>query len=230
MSFDFHYFAFQIFPYIALGFLVFGSIIRFDRDPYSWRSKSSQILRRRKEFIWGCAFFHIGILIILFGHLFGLSTPIEVFDMLGISHTFKQLMAVVIGGIAGILALIGLFLLIYRRLYDDRVRANSSFWDIAILFFLLAQLLLGLYTIPASLNHLDGKEMIKYMNWVQHIITFRPGAAEYLQGVPWQFKMHIFLGLTIFVVFPFTRLVHFWSAPLPYLFRSQYQIVRKRET
>lgn len=230
MNFEFHYFAFQIFPYIALVFLMFGSIVRFDRDPYSWRSKSSQILRRHKQFIWGSALFHIGILIILFGHLVGLSTPIWVFDMMGVSHTIKQLMAIVIGGIAGVLALIGLILLIHRRLFDDRVRANSSFWDIAILFFLLAQLLLGLYTIPASLGHLDGHEMVKYMNWVQHVITFRPGAAEFIRNVPWQFQAHIVLGLTIFIVFPFTRLVHFWSAPFLYLFRRQYQIVRKRET
>lgn len=230
MPFDFHYFAFQVFPYIALGFLVFGSILRFDRDPYSWRSKSSQLLRRRKQFIWGCALFHIGILVILFGHLVGLFTPIRVFDTLGISHTFKQLMAIIVGGIAGVLALIGLVLLIHRRLFDERIRANSSFWDITILFFLLFQLLLGLYTIPASLHHLDGSEMVKYMSWAQHIVTFRPGAAEFIRGVPWQFQTHILLGLTIFVVFPFTRLVHFWSAPFPYLFRRQYQIVRKRET
>jgi len=229
MSFDIHYFAFQVFPYIALGFLVFGSILRFDRDPYSWRSKSSQILRRG-QFIWGCALFHVGILIILFGHMVGLLTPIWIFDMLGISHTFKQLMAIIVGGIAGVMALVGLLVLIHRRLFDARIRATSSFWDIAILFFILLQLLLGLYTIPASLHHLDGSEMIKYMNWAQHIVTFRPGAAEFIRDVPGQFKMHIALGLTIFVVFPFTRLVHFWSAPLPYLFRRQYQIVRKRET
>jgi len=229
MSFDFHYFAFQIFPYIALGFLILGSILRFDRDPYGWRSKSSQILRRG-QFIWGCALFHIGILILLFGHFVGLLMPIAVIDMLGISHSFKQLMAIVLGGLAGLMALAGLLVLIHRRLFDARIRATSSLWDIAILFFLLAQLLLGLYTIPASMHHMDGSEMVKYMSWAQHIVTFRPGAAEFIRGVPWEFRAHIFLGLTIFVIFPFTRLVHFWSAPLPYLFRRQYQIVRRRET
>jgi nitrate reductase gamma subunit len=229
MSEALHNALFQIFPYITISVLILGSIVRFDRDPYSWRSKSSQLLRK-KQLIWGSILFHVGILIVLGGHAVGLLTPIWIFDMMGISHGFKQLMAMVVGGIAGIACLIGLLLLLHRRLFDSRIRATSSFSDIMVLVLLLAQLLLGLYSIIISAGHLDGHEMVKFMNWAQHIVTFRTGAADFIIDVHPVFKMHLILGMIIFTIFPFTRLVHIWSAPIFYVFRRQYQIVRRRET
>lgn len=229
MIFDLDYFLFQIFPYITLVVLILGSIIRFDRDPYTWRTKSSQLLRK-KQLMWGSNLFHIGILIVLIGHVVGLLTPIWVFDAMGISHGFKQIMAIVVGGLAGLACLVGLLMLIHRRLFDPRIRATSSFSDIAVLFLLLAQLLLGLFSITISLQHLDGHEMVKFMNWAQSIVTFRGGAAEYVRDVHLVFKLHLTLGMFIFLIFPFTRLVHIWSAPVFYVFRRQYQIVRRRET
>jgi nitrate reductase gamma subunit len=126
-----------------------------------------------------------------------------------------------------VFCLIGLCLLLHRRLFDVRIRKNSSFADIAVLVLLLAQLILGLLTIPASMNHLDGHEMVKFMNWAQHIATFRGGADVFIADVAIIFKLHITLGLFLLLIFPFTRLVHALSAPVGYLFRS-YQIVRKR--
>lgn len=228
MNFDFNFFLFQILPYISLSVLLLGSMVRFDRDPYSWRSKSSQFLRK-KQLMWGSNLFHIGILIVLIGHVVGLLTPIVVFDFIGISHGFKQVMAMTVGGIAGVMCLIGLLMLLHRRLFDPRIRATSSFADIAVLFLLLAQLLLGLFTITVSMKHLDGHEMMKFMEWAQHIVTFRGGAAEFVRNVHIAFKLHLTLGMFIFIVFPFTRLVHIWSAPVFYVFRRQYQIVRRRE-
>lgn len=228
MSSSLHYFLFQILPYITLTVLFAGSIIRFDRDPYSWRSKSSQLLRKR-QLMWGSVLFHVGILVVLGGHAVGLLTPISVFDWLGIEHGFKQLMAMTVGGIAGFFCLIGLLLLLHRRLFDPRIRATSSHADILILLLLLGQLLLGLYSITISMHHLDGHEMVKFMNWAQSIVILRAGAANYLVDVHWVFKAHILLGLFIFTIFPFTRLVHIWSAPIFYVFRRQYQIVRRRE-
>lgn len=228
MIFDLDFFLFQIFPYISLAVLLLGSIIRFDRDPYSWRSKSSQLLRK-KQLMWGSVLFHLGILVILAGHAVGLLTPILVFDFLGISHGFKQILAMAAGGIAGVFCLIGLLLLLHRRLFDPRIRANSSFADIAVLVLLLAQLCLGLMTITVSMQHLDGHEMVKFMEWAQHIVTFRGGAADFVRDVHVIFKLHLTLGMFIFLVFPFTRLVHVWSAPVFYIFRRQYQIVRRRE-
>lgn len=229
MNASLHFFLFQILPYITLTILILGSIIRFDRDPYSWRSKSSQFLRK-KQLMWGSVLFHVGVLIVLGGHAVGLLTPIWVFDALGISHGFKQLMAMSVGGIAGLCCLAGLLLLLHRRLFDPRIRVTSSFSDIAVLVLLLGQLLLGLASITVSMHHLDGHEMVKFMEWAQHIVILRMGAADYLADVHIIFKLHIVLGMFIFLVFPFTRLVHIWSAPVFYVLRSQYQIVRRRET
>ncbi|QQS57943.1 MAG: respiratory nitrate reductase subunit gamma [Alphaproteobacteria bacterium] len=223
-----NFFLFQIFPYIAIFIFLLGCVLRFDRDPYSWRTKSSQLLRR-KQLILGSVLFHLGILVIFAGHAVGLLTPIQAFDAIGISHGAKQVLAITAGGIAGIFCLIGLLLLLHRRLYDPRIRKNSSFADIAVLVLLLAQLLLGLMTIPVSMHHLDGHEMVKFMNWAQHIVTFRGNAHLFLTDVALVFKMHITLGLFLLVVFPFTRLVHALSAPLGYVARP-YQIVRKRAT
>ena len=201
-----NFFLFQIFPYIAIASFIGGSILRFDRDPYSWRSKSSQLLRR-KQLILGSVLFHLGILIVLGA---------------------KQILAMTAGGIAGFFCLIGLLMLLHRRLFDPRIRATSSFSDIAVLVLLLAQLLLGLYSITESMKHLDGHVMVQFMEWAQHIATFRGGAHEYVSDVALVFKLHLTFGMFILLIFPFTRLVHAFSAPIGFVFRP-YQIVRKRE-
>jgi len=215
------------YPYVCLTVFLVGSWLRFEREQYTWRSGSSQLLRRR-QLMWGSNLFHVGILIIFAGHLVGLLTPIAVFDFIGISHGVKQMMAIVIGGVAGIACFIGITLLVHRRLADSRIRKTSSFGDIAILLLLYAQLIIGLATIPVSLGHLDGHEMVKFMNWAQGILTLQPGVSALIANVHPVFKLHLFLGMTIFLVFPFTRLVHVWSAPVWYLGRRGYQVVRSR--
>lgn len=220
-------FLFGIYPYIAITVMVAVSIVRYERDPFTWKSKSSQLLRKR-QFIVGSVLFHVGVLAILAGHLVGLLTPIRIFDLLRIGHGAKQILAVAVGGTAGTMALIGGILLVHRRLFDPRIRANSTFADTGILLLLMAQLLLGLATIFVSLRHLDGEEMVKLMNWAQGIVYLRAGAADYIVDVNPLFKAHILLGLTIFLLFPFTRLVHMFSAPVRYLWRPGYQIVRSR--
>ena len=170
-------FLFGVYPYICLAVFFFASLIRFDRDQYTWKSDSSQLLRAR-ELRWGSNLFHFGVLFIFFGHLFGMLTPHWAYAWL-ISAGHKQLLAMVSGGIAGAVAIVGLTLLIHRRIADPRIRSNTRPWDMAILVIL----------------------------WVQ-----------------------LALGLTIFLIFPFTRLVHIWSgfATIAYLFRP-YQIVRTRK-
>jgi nitrate reductase gamma subunit len=227
MSQWFNSYLFGVYPYICLTVFLVGSLIRFDREQYTWRSQSSQLLHRG-QLRWGSNLFHIGILIILFGHTGGLLTPVFIFEALGISHTAKQLTAIIVGGVAGIMCLTGLVLLLHRRLSDPRIRRTSSFADIAVLIILLVQLLLGLSTIFVSLGHLDGGEMIALMNWAQHIVTLRPGAADFVANVSPIFKAHLVLGMTIFLIFPFTRLVHIFSAPVWYLGRRGYQIVRAK--
>ena len=227
-----HNFLFGIYPYIALSVLIIGSIARYERDPFTWKSSSSQMLRR-KQLVWGSILFHVGVLVIFVGHLVGLLTPIAIFDALGVSHGAKQVLAVAAGGVAGVMALIGGAMLFNRRWTDPRIRQTSSFADMAILVLLLAQLVLGLGTILVSLQHLDGHEMTTFMSWAQGIFTFQAGAADHIIGAALIFKLHLFLGLTIFLVFPFTRLVHIFSgftAPVRYLHRPGYQLVRSRRS
>lgn len=220
-------FFFGTFPYIALAIGIIGSIARYERDPFTWKTSSSQLLRR-KQLVMGSILFHVGVLVIFAGHFVGLLTPIWVFDAIGISHGAKQTLAVVAGGIAGIMALVGGGMLFHRRWTDPRIRKTSSFADIAILAMLLMQLVLGLFTILVSLQHLDGHEMVKFMSWAQGIFTLDGAAASHIADVALVFKLHIILGLTIILVFPFTRLVHMLSVPVRYFYRPGYQIVRSR--
>ncbi len=223
-----HQFLFGIFPYICLAVFLLGSLVRFDRDQYTWKSDSSQLLRRG-QLRWGSNLFHIGILGIFFGHLFGLLTPLSVWHALGVSAPAKQMLAIVAGGAAGLACLVGLVLLIHRRLVEPRIRATTRTMDLAVLYLLLAQLLLGLISIFVSAGHRDGGEMIKLMMWAQHIVTFRGDAAAFVTDVALIFKLHLVMGMTIFLVFPFSRLVHVWSgfATLGYVTRA-YQVVRHR--
>lgn len=223
----FHHLLFGVYPYIALAILILGTALRYDREPYSWRSGSSQLLRR-KQLVWGSVLFHVGVLVIFVGHLVGLLTPIAVFDALGISHGAKQILAIVAGGIAGLMAIVGATLLVHRRLFDARVRAASSASDTLVIVLLWLQLALGLATIPISMQHLDGHEMLTFMSWAQGIFMFDTAAASYILDASIIFKLHLFLGLTIFVIFPFTRLVHMLSVPIRYIWRPGYQVVRER--
>ena len=206
----------------------FGSLVRFDREQYSWKSDSSQLLFHGQLRL-GSILMHVGILAVFFGHLFGLLTPLWFWDAIGVSHGAKQVFAMVMGGVFGVMALVGLILLILRRFKIDRINANSSWQDKLVLIWLLITLLLGLCTIFVSMGHLDGHEMVKLMHWAQHIVTFRGGAAAYLADVNFLFKLHIFMGMTFFFIFPFTRMVHVWSgfASVAYVGRA-WQLVRRR--
>jgi nitrate reductase gamma subunit len=219
-------FFFGYFPYIALGVFVVGSALRYDRDQYSWKADSSQLLSK-KGMRWGSNLFHIGIIFLFFGHFVGLLTPEWVYHPF-MTAGFKQVMAMTAGGIFGTVCLIGLVMLLQRRLTNKRIRATSHPADIMILIVLLVQLILGLITIPFSAQHLDGSSMIALASWAQHVVTFRSGAAAFIVNEAWVFKLHLFLGMSIFVLFPFTRLVHIWSVPVQYFMRSNYQIVRKK--
>jgi nitrate reductase gamma subunit len=227
-----HYFIFGIYPYIALSVLFIGSIARYERDPFTWKSSSSQLLRRR-QLVMGSILFHIGVLTIFVGHFFGLLTPMPLIEALGIPPEAKQILAIVVGGLGAVAAIIGGFMLLHRRLFDRRIRATSSTMDIIILSLLLVQLCLGALSITVSLEHIDGSEMIRFMQWAQAIFILDPNAASYTIGASWIFELHVFVGLTIFTLFPFTRLVHIASGifvPGRYLFmRSGYQIVRTRK-
>ncbi len=138
-------------------------------------------------------------------------------------------MAMASGGLFGVLGFAGVTILLHRRLTDPRIRLNSRRADILLLALLWLQFLLGLGTIPLSAQHLDGGLMMKLAEWAQRIVTFRGGAVDLLADAGWTFKAHMFLGMTVFLVFPFTRLVHVWSgfASVAYVWRP-YQVVRTK--
>lgn len=222
---------FGIYPYIALAICIIGSWARFDLSQYSWKAGSSQLFNRtaaeQRYMRIASNLFHVGVLFVLAGHFVGLLTPEAIYHTV-ISTQNKQLLAMVSGGFFGFLCLIGLLMLLKRRLFDDRVRASSNASDIMILLVLLAQLVLGLLTIVASAGHMDGSVMVLLANWAQQVVTLQPqAAAASIAPVSLVYKLHVFLGLTLFVLFPFTRLVHIVSAPVWYLGR-RYQIVRQK--
>lgn len=226
LSLFLNHLVFGLYPYFALTVLIVGSILRYDRDQYSWKAGSSQLLRS-KGMRLGSNLFHIGIILLFFTHLVGLLTPESLYHLV-ITTEGKQVMAMIGGGILGSICFVGLTMLLYRRMTDKRIRATSKFSDILLLWVLYIQLILGLTTIFFSARHMDGSSMVALANWAQHIMTFRSGAADYILHEPLVFKAHLFLGLSIFVIFPFTRLVHMLSVPVKYIFRSGYQIVRRR--
>lgn len=218
-------FFFDIYPYIAGAIFLIGSWIRYDYGQYSWRAGSSQMLDK-KGMLWASNLFHIGILGVFVGHFLGMLTPHWMYESF-LPLEVKQKMAMIGGGTAGLFMLIGGVFLLKRRLTNPRIRATTTGADILVLTLLLVQVILGLLTIPFSAQHMDGSEMLKLVGWAQSIVTFRGGASAHLEGVALIFKLHLVLGMTLFVLFPFSRLVHIWSVPVEYLTR-RYQLVRNR--
>jgi nitrate reductase gamma subunit len=217
---------FGIYPYVCLAIWLLGSLIRFDREQYTWKSDSSQLLRRRQLRL-GSNLFHMGVLIVIGGHFAGFLAPHWMVSPF-LNASQHQFLAMAAGGSAGIVAIIGLTILLYRRLSDPRIRINSAHADILVLLVLWLQLALGLATVPFSLAHMDGVMFETLSTYVKGIVTFQP-VADLIAPVSLVYKIHIVLGFTIFLISPFTRLVHIWSglATVGYLFRP-HQIVRKR--
>ena len=222
-------FFFGVYPYICLAVLLIGSLIRFDREPYTWKSDSSQMLRAGQLRL-GSNLFHYGVIVVILGHFVGFLAPHWTVDW-ALTPVAHQLLAMVVGGIAGLIAIIGLTILIGRRLADPRIRLNSRKWDIAVVLMLWLQLALGLLTVPLSAFHMDGALFETLTTYVKGVVTFDAGAAALMAGVPLVYKLHILLGFTIFLISPFTRMIHIWSGAgaLAYLFRP-YQIVRTPQT
>lgn len=222
----FNVFFFGYYPYLVLCVFFLGCIARYEYAQYEWKSSSSQLLRSSGMRI-GSNFFHVGIIFLLLGHFFGLLTPSAVYGLV-ISPHMKQKLAMFSGGFFGIICFIGLTFLLYRRLFDKRIRITSTFSDIFVLIILYIQLILGLLSIFLSAQDVSGESMQRLALWVQHVVTFRESTHSLILHEHWLFKLHIICGLTIFLIFPFTRLVHILSIPIGYLFRTGYQIVRCR--
>src|SRR5690606_19065814 len=190
---------------ICLVVLLLGSLIRFDREPYTWKSDSSQMLRKRSLRL-GSNLFHYGVIIVILGHFVGFLAPHWAIDW-ALTPVAHQLLAMAIGGIAGGVAIVGLSILIRRRLGDPRIRLNSRKWDIAITLMLWLQLALGLLTVPLSAFHMDGALFETLTSYVKGVVTLDGGAAALMVDVPLTYTLHILLGFTLFLVSPFTRMI-----------------------
>ena len=221
-------FLFGVYPYIALTIAIIGTWVRFDLSQYSWKAGSTQMLRT-KNMRLASNLFHVGIIVVLLGHLFGMLTPHFLYDRF-ISAGHKQILAVVVGGIAGVFCWFGLVMLMWRRFTDDRISNTSSFSDKLVLVLLFIQLNLGLISIFTSVKHLDGYTMMNLAGWAQDITVLRPWqAAARIEQTDLIYQLHMALGITLIAIFPFTRLIHIISAPIWY-FGRRYQIVREKRS
>ena len=221
-------FLFGVYPYVALTIAIIGTWVRFDLSQYSWKAGSTQMLRT-KNMRLASNLFHVGIIVVLLGHLFGMLTPHFLYDRF-ISAGHKQILAVVVGGIAGVFCWFGLVMLMWRRFTDDRISNTSSFSDKVVLVLLFIQLNLGLISIFTSVKHLDGYTMMNLAGWAQDITVLRPWqAAARIEQTDLIYQLHMALGITLIAIFPFTRLIHIISAPVWY-FGRRYQIVREKRS
>ncbi|THF63245.1 respiratory nitrate reductase subunit gamma [Pseudothauera rhizosphaerae] len=219
---------FGVYPYIVLTVFFVGSWIRYDHEQYTWKTDSSMLLSRR-HMVLASNLFHVGIISIFLGHFAGLVLPHALWIALGVSDMAHQWLAIAAGSVFGTLCLVGATILWLRRVFNPRVRAASRYMDNAILSLILVTLLLGLSTLPVSIGHAghgDASVMLALAAWVNSVVTLNP-QPELLADVEPVFRLHMFLGMTVFLLFPFSRLVHVWTAPFTYLGRA-YQIVRSK--
>lgn len=219
---------FGVYPYIALTVFFVGSWIRYDNEQYTWKTDSSMLLSKR-HMVLASNLFHVGIISIFLGHFAGLVMPHAFWIALGVSDMAHQWLAIVAGSVFGTMCLIGGAILWLRRVFNPRIRAASRYMDNAILSLILVTLVLGMSTLPVSIghaNHGNPDVMLALAAWVNSIITLDP-QPELLANVEPVFRLHMFLGMTVFLLFPFSRLVHVWTAPFTYLGRA-YQIVRSK--
>lgn len=211
-----------IYPYAALAVCITGTVYRFVYGRRGWGSKSSEILEKR----WlraGSLLFHWGILFVIGGHAMGLLIPLRVYEALGVSTEAYHLLADVAGGLAGLSATAGCLILLLRRIFNKRVRRNSTPSDFVALILLL--LVIGLGTAQTVIyNNVVGpyEYRLTVGPWTRGVILLHPDPQR-MAGVPLLLKIHVALTFLLFAVSPFTRLVHVWSAPLRYPTRAPIQ-------
>lgn len=220
---------FGVYPYIAGTIFLLGSALRYEREQDGWGAYSTQLLASRRYMLWASNLWHIGVLIIFAGHFVGMLTSF--FEWLGVPPLAHQWIAFVTGTTFGIIAMLGGVMLLLRRVLNPRVRATGRFSDLFILLWLLVTLILGLGTqiqTVRDLLHGNVANMDIFRRYLQGLVMLRPDPAL-IRGVPLIYKIHMFFGMTVFLLFPFTRLVHIWTVPLNYIGR-RYQIIRARRT
>ncbi len=216
-----------ILPYIIVTVFVTAIVWRYKTNPFSWTSKSSEMLEKRL-LRWGSVLFHYGIIAVFCGHVAGLLVPVSWYRALGVSDEAYHMAAIGGGLPAGLVVLAGALLLLYRRFASPRIRATSSAGDRAAIVMLVLVIASGLLaTAGNAASHTDFDYRTTIGPWVRSVLTLQPDPGL-METVPMGFKLHIGLTFVLYLLFPFTRLVHVFSVPLHYLNRS-YVLYRRRD-
>jgi nitrate reductase gamma subunit len=217
-----------VLPYVALVLLIGGTIWRYSYDKFGWTTRSSQLYESRLLRV-GSPLFHFGVLVVVVGHVVGLLVPASWTDALGVSEDTYHGNALFWGAIAGICTLVGLAILIYRRRTTGPVFMATTTNDKVMYVVLTAALCLGLWTTALAIS--AGSDAANYREtvspWFRSLFTLRPDV-DAMAAAPVQFHIHALVGLLLFAIWPFTRLVHAFTAPLHYLFRP-YIVYRSRD-
>ncbi|WP_284141623.1 respiratory nitrate reductase subunit gamma [Virgibacillus sp. LDC-1] len=214
-----------VLPYIVLTIFIGGHLYRYQKDQFGWTTKSSELLEK-KRLRWGSLLFHFGIIFVFGGHVLGLIIPIEFYNRVGISEHTYHILAIAFGLPAGIAVLIGTILLTFRRIQVKRIKATTSLSDWITLGILLIVIITGVTatTLNIDANGFDYRTTIA--PWLRGLFYFNI-QPELMETVPIWFKIHILSTFTLYIIWPFTRLVHVFSFPIRYLQRS-YIIYKKR--
>ncbi len=211
-------------PYIALSVFFFGLITRLFMMNKTVQAESTQLLADQKVKL-GSNLFHIGIIMVFFGHL-TLFIPAWLYHLVMTTET-KRIIALTMGSTFGIIAVVGMSILVVRRFNSPRIKHNSSIQDYFIIILLLVEAVLGLSSVGGTLTS-PIEKYAALSDWAQAIVTFQPDAGAILINHSIQYKIHIVTGLLIFMIFPYTKLMHILVFPFEYLLRTGYQLVRKR--
>lgn len=207
------------FPYIMLTMFVVGHIYRYNTDQFGWSAKSSEFLEKKK-LKWASILFHYGIIFVFFGHVAGLLVPKGVYDALGVTDHMYHMVAFWIGGIAGIVTIIGVFLFMIRRFTVKRILIHSTFRDKLVLILLTIVIVTGFFnTVWYTGRGVDFEYRTSIGPWFRGLIGLNP-MPRLMLAIPLGFKIHVVSAFLLFGIWPFTRLVHVWSLPLEYLGRK----------
>jgi nitrate reductase gamma subunit len=219
-------FLWVVVPYVCLTVFVVGHFWRYRYDKFGWTTRSSQLYEDRL-LRWGSPLFHFGILAVFLGHVMILVVPKSWTEAVGISEGVYHFLAVSIGAFAGFCTLVGMAILIYRRRTVGPVFSATTAMDKVMYLFLAAVILLGLWNTVVSniLAHYDYRESVSI--WFRGIFRFDLHP-DLMAEAPIGFKVHGLVAMLLFALWPFTRLVHVFSAPLGYLTRP-YIVYRSRD-
>lgn len=218
----------NVIPYVALAIIIVGSWWRYRYDKFGWTTRSSQLYEARLLRI-ASPMFHFGILVVIFGHFIGLVIPQSWTDAVGLSQHAYHIQAVTLGGIAGVSTLVGITLLIYRRRTTGPVFMATTVNDKVMYVVLVAAIVAGLCAtaLGSGLVGEDHNYRETVSPWFRSIWILQP-RGDLMDLAPMYFQVHVLIGLVLFGLWPFTRLVHAFSAPVAYLFRP-YIVYRSRE-